>query len=154
MKELEIKDLIIRPMEPEDVDEASAIEAAVFSMPWKSADFLEMIEAPYAHYYFAKDGVSSKIVGILGLRDIAGEGEITNVAVVPEYRRQKVAKALMNQAMAKCKELGIKDVTLEVRVSNEPAIALYESFDFCGEGIRPGFYEKPSEDALIMWRRK
>lgn len=159
MKEFVIKDpttnketeVLVRPMEDTDVIEASYLEKATFSMPWKSEDFLEMIKADYAYYYVAMAG--NKLVGIAGLRDVAGEGEITNIAVNQDYRGLKIGKALIRTLMDKCDELKIKDVTLEVRVSNKTAIGLYESFGFVNEGIRPGFYEKPAEDAMIMWRR-
>jgi len=152
MKESETRALIIRDMEEGDVKEASALEALVFSMPWSESDFLEMVKAPYAYYFVAEDE-DKKIAGICGLRDIAGEGEITNVAVSPQKRRSGIGRALIGRAMKQCDELGIRDVTLEVRVSNVPAIVLYEEFGFKNEGIRPNFYEHPNEDAMIMWRR-
>lgn len=159
MKEFEIKDpitdnsvsLIIRPMEDADVIAASELESATFSMPWKAKDFLEMVNADYAYYYVAI--VGNKLVGIAGLRDIAGEGEITNIAVDTKYRGLKIGKRLVRTLLDKCDELNIKDVTLEVRVSNDTAINLYKSLGFVSEGIRPDFYEKPAEDAMIMWRR-
>ena len=159
MKEFEIKDpitdnsvsLIIRPMEDADVTAASELESATFSMPWKAKDFLEMVNADYAYYYVAIAG--NKLVGIAGLRDIAGEGEITNIAVDEKYRGLKIGKRLVRTLLDKCAELNIKDVTLEVRVSNDTAINLYKSLGFVSEGIRPDFYEKPVEDAMIMWRR-
>lgn len=131
---------------------ASKLEEAAFSMPWKVMDFLEMIEKTYA-YYFVADSDGS-IVGIIGFRDIAGEGEITNVVVDEACRRCGVGRLLVEKALAKAKELGISDVTLEVRASNEGAIKLYEEFGFKQEGVRPHFYERPDEDALIMWRRR
>lgn len=152
MKESLIRDqIIVRPMTDEDIYDASSLEAMVFSMPWKAEDFLEMVKATYAHYFVAT--VDEGIVGIIGLRDIAGEGEITNVAVNPDYRRCGIARMLMQRALDKCDELGISDVTLEVRASNEAAISLYEAFGFKPEGVRPRFYEHPTEDALIMWKR-
>ncbi len=159
MKEFEIKDpitdnsvsLIIRPMEDADVIAASELESATFSMPWKADDFLEMVNADYAYYYVAT--AENKLVGIAGLRDIAGEGEITNIAVDTQYRGLKIGKNLVQTLLDKCDELNIKDVTLEVRVSNDTAVNLYKSLGFVSEGVRPGFYEKPAEDALIMWRR-
>ena len=151
MKESETKEVIIKELAKEDVDAAAKLEAKTFSMPWKASDFLEMVNADYAHYYVAVIG--KRTVGILGLRDIAGEGEITNVVVEKSERRKNIASLLMETALEKCDELGIKDVTLEVRISNTPAIKLYEKFGFKEEGIRPSFYEKPKEDALIMWRR-
>lgn len=172
----------IRPMEAKDVVEASKIEAEVFSMPWKAEDFLEMVEAPYAYYFVAcvsdaplkasgeasemavdasdvgseiseKSGEAERIVGIIGLRDIAGEAEITNVAVKGEYRGLGIGRKLLEKALDQCSQLKIDDVTLEVRASNQVAINLYESVGFKGEGYRPNFYEHPTEDALIMWKR-
>ena len=172
----------IRSMEAKDVVEASKIEAEVFSMPWKAEDFLEMVEAPYAYYFVAcvsyaplkargeasemavdasevgseiseKSGEAERIVGIIGLRDIAGEAEITNVAVKGEYRGLGIGRKLLEKALDRCSQLKINDVTLEVRASNQVAINLYESVGFKGEGYRPNFYEHPTEDALIMWKR-
>lgn len=151
MKESETKVLIIRPMTNEDAERASELESMVFSMPWKADDFLEMIERTYAHYFVAVK--NDTIVGIIGLRDVAGEGEISNVATHPDFRRQNIASMLMQRALDECDNLGIRDITLEVRTSNKAAIALYEKNGFKGEGVRPNFYEKPREDALIMWRR-
>lgn len=158
-----VANVLIRPMTEEDIEEAAALEGKTFSMPWKAADFLEMIKAQYAHYFVAeydKPGTSpdkpvgKAIVGIIGLRDIAGEGEITNVAVDEKMRGLGIGKMLLERALSKAQELGIKDVTLEVRVSNVPAIGLYESHGFKSEGIRPNFYEHPTEDAAIYWRRE
>lgn len=141
----------IRELRKQDVAAVSAIESRTFSMPWKEADFLEMVEADYAYYYVAEeDGV---ILGCCGIRNMAGEGEITNVAVDAPYRRRGIAKKLLAHALAEAPLHGMDACTLEVRVSNTPAIRLYEQFGFCGEGVRPGFYEKPKEDALIMWKR-
>ena len=139
-------------MEETDVYAASRLEEEAFSMPWHENDFLEMISAEYAHYFVAedKDGVS----GIIGLRELSGEGEITNVAVDQSKRRRGIGRALVKRVLDECDALNIGDVTLEVRVSNEAAIALYDSFGFKSEGTRPHFYEKPDEDALILWRRK
>lgn len=143
--------LVIREMAAQDVEAASRIESEVFSMPWSAKDFLEMVEADYAHYYVAElDGV---IAGCCGIRNIAGDGEITNVVVAEEYRKKGIGRKLMEYMLERAGENGIGDCTLEVRVSNQPAIRLYESLGFKGEGVRPDFYERPREDALIMWKR-
>ena len=144
--------LQIREMEAADVEAASEIEREVFSMPWSAGDFLEMVEADYASYYVAE--LNGKIVGCCGIRKLVDEGEITNVAVKTEYRKKGIAFQMMKHMLEKAEENGIGDCTLEVRVSNQPAIRLYESLGFKGEGVRPGFYEKPVEDALIMWKRQ
>lgn len=157
MKEKGIKDqiidrVVIRSMEETDVEAASRLESSVFSMPWRAGDFLEMVKADYAYYFIAD--LDGQVVGICGLRDIVGEGEITNVAVDKDYRELGIGSKLMKKIIDQCGQLKINDVTLEVRASNQAAITLYESYGFKGEGIRPNFYDNPKEDALIMWRRE
>ena len=112
---------------------------------------------PYAHYYVAEitdeDG-TQKIIGECGVRDIVGEGEITNVAVHPDWQGFGIASRMLGDVLARSLEEGMTAFTLEVRAGNRPAIALYEKYGFRTEGIRADFYDKPVEDALIMWRRK
>ena len=134
-----------------DVRAVSKIEEAVFFMPWKPDDFLSMIKADYAHYFVAEE--DGEIAGYCGVRNMAGEGEISNVAVGEKFRRRGIGRKLMEHMLKEAPSFGIGDLTLEVRVSNPPAISLYESLGFHKEGVRPGFYEKPKEDALIMWKR-
>lgn len=161
--------LIIREMKAEDAEQAAALEAASFSDPWTAKAFLETLSLDYAYYYVAEEtaeegvqavfaGAAEKkkchIIGICGLRNIAGEGEITNVSVDIRYRRKGVAAALLQRVLEKGAKLGIGDFTLEVRNGNLPAIRLYEKFGFKGEGVRRDFYANPREDALIMWKRQ
>ena len=143
--------MIIRELAVADVEAVSRIEEAVFSMPWKPNDFLTMIEADYAHYFVAEE--DGEIAGYCGVRNMTGEGEISNVAVAEKFRRRGIGRKLMEYMLKEAPSFGIGDLTLEVRVSNAPAISLYESLGFHKEGVRPGFYEKPKEDALIMWKR-
>lgn len=143
--------MIIRALTEADVEEVSRIEQETFSMPWKPQDFLEMVEADYAYYYVAEE--DGEIAGCCGIRNMAGEGEITNVAVAKKFRRRGIGRALMEYMLKEAELLGMESATLEVRISNTPAIRLYESLGFQGEGVRPNFYEKPKEDALIMWKR-
>lgn len=143
--------LLIREMDASDVEAASKIESEAFSMPWSARDFLEMVEADYAFYYVAE--VDGKVVGCSGIRNMAGEGEITNVVVAADYREKGIGRKMMEYMLERAKENGMGDCTLEVRVGNRPAIRLYESLGFKGEGVRPGFYDRPKEDALIMWKR-
>ena len=100
-----------------------------------------------------EEGGSRRIIGECGVRDIVGEGEITNVAVHPDWQGFGVATRMLGTVLARSVEEGMTAFTLEVRAGNRPAIALYEKYGFRTEGIRAGFYEKPVEDALIMWRR-
>lgn len=143
--------MTVREMTRADVEAVCRIERECFSMPWSAADFLEMIEADYAHYYVAQE--AGQIVGCCGIRNLAGEGEITNVAVAPGARRRGIGRKMMEYMLREAPAHKIGACTLEVRISNIPAIRLYESLGFQGEGVRPRFYEKPQEDALIMWKR-
>lgn len=143
--------LRIREMEAADVEEVSKLESETFSMPWSAKDFLEMVEADYAHYYVAE--IDDKIVGCCGIRNIAGEGEVTNVMVAAGDRKKGIGKKMMEYMLERAGQIGIGSCTLEVRVSNQAAIRLYASLGFKGEGVRPNFYDKPKEDALIMWKR-
>ncbi|MCR5403576.1 MAG: GNAT family N-acetyltransferase, partial [Butyrivibrio sp.] len=92
--------------------------------------------------------------GLCGVRNISGEGEITNVSVSGDVRRQGTAYKMLRQLLERGIGIGIKDYTLEVRSSNAPAIGLYEKLGFKSEGKRPGFYDEPKDDAIIYWKRK
>lgn len=144
-------EIVVREMAKTDVEAASVIEREAFSMPWSADDFLEMVEADYAFYYVAE--LAGEIVGCCGIRNIAGEGEITNVVVAACHRKKGIARKMMEYMLGEAEKKGIGDCTLEVRCSNLPAIRLYEGLGFKSEGVRPGFYDKPKEDALIMWKR-
>ena len=145
------ENITIRPMLDEDVEAVSKIEEATFSMPWAPDDFREMIRRDDMTYLVVEaDGV---IVGGAGMRNILGDGEITNVAILEPYRRRGLGRALLIELIRAGEEMGATAFTLEVRVSNTAAIGLYESLGFVSEGVRPGFYERPREDALIMWRK-
>ena len=143
--------MIIRELTAEDIEAVCRIEREVFSMPWTARDFLEMVEADYAHFYVAE--ADGEIVGCCGIRNLAGDGEITNVAVTEKFRRKGIGRKLLSHMLQEAPLFGIGDCTLEVRSGNMPAIRLYESLGFKSEGVRPDFYEKPKEDALIMWKR-
>ncbi|MCI8324199.1 MAG: ribosomal protein S18-alanine N-acetyltransferase [Lachnospiraceae bacterium] len=143
--------IIYRKMKAEDVPFISRLEEETFSMPWSADSFLRMIEKEDTAYFVAEE--SGRLLGGCGLFLIAGEGNITNVVVAPEARRRGVATGLLTYLLADGDRAGLTAYTLEVRVSNEAAIRLYEKFGFVSEGIRPNFYEKPTEDAVIMWKR-
>lgn len=149
--------ITVRRMEAGDAKAAARLEAESFSAPWSERAFAETLQCGYAYYYVAETEAGKpdgQVVGICGLRNIAGEGEITNVAVGKHFRRMGVAGMLLEKVLAAGEGLGIRDFTLEVRSGNEPAVSLYEKYGFRVEGVRRNFYEKPREDALIMWRRQ
>lgn len=142
-----------RTITNEDIDDAYALECANFSEPWPRSAFAEIVDKKDADYYLAEDADSGKLLGGCVVFRILDEGDITNVAVQSDYRRQGIATGLLEYALKHSADLGIVDFTLEVRASNAAAIGLYEKCGFTSEGIRPGFYSKPKEDAVVMWRR-
>lgn len=143
--------LEIRRMEKEDLDEICAIEEEAFSMPWSRKNFEESLELSHTLFLIALYG--GKPVGYCGSYQSLEEAEITNVAVKKEMRGKGVGRELLSELFRQGRSRGAFAFTLEVRVSNSAAIHLYESLGFESLGVRRGFYEKPKEDALIMWKR-
>ena len=143
--------VVYRKMTAEDVPFISRLEEETFSMPWSADSFLEMISKEDARYYVAEE--DGRPLGGCGVWMIAGEGNITNVAIAPEARNRGIGTALLRHLMAEGDREGLTAYTLEVRVSNAAAIHVYEKLGFVSAGVRPGFYEKPVEDALIFWKR-
>lgn len=144
--------ITIREMQSRDVDAVTSLEESCFSMPWKRHDFEEILTNPDRIYLVAE--YNEVIVGGCMLTMIAEEGDISNVAVREDYRRKHIATILIQELLSFGEEKGIHDFTLEVREQNKTAIRLYERAGFVSEGIRPGFYDKPKDNAVIMWRRK
>lgn len=142
----------VRKLQNTDIEELSRIEAASFSMPWLAEDFRGLLTRDYCLYVVAE--ADGHIAGCAGLTDSFHEGNIDNVVTAPGISKSwALAAKCMEELLRLGNERGITAYTLEVRVSNAPAIHLYEKFGFVSEGIRPKFYEKPTEDAMIMWRR-
>lgn len=141
-------EILIKHMTPEDVVQVHQIEEACFSTPWSLENFKAVFRYEYNHYLTAWDG--EKIVGFIGLMEVAGEGDITNVAVLPSHRKRGIGDQLVSSMIALAKEREISKIMLEVRASNEAAIHLYEKYGFEFLCIRKNYYQKPTEDANIM----
>lgn len=137
----------IRPMEPEDVEAAARLEAEIFTRPWSSQGFLDAITGGNTIFLVA---VSGELLGYCGMYCAADEGEITNVAVGPLARRRGIGGALLDRLLLEGRKAGICNVILEVRVSNEEAIRLYQKKGFTVAGVRRNFYECPAEDGYVM----
>lgn len=144
-------ELSVRELRKEDIGELARIEAASFSMPWSAQDFSDLLARPYCFYLVAE--ADGKVVGCCGFTNSCNEGNIDNVVVDAPWRGQGVAQAMLGELLARGEARGVEAFTLEVRAGNEAAIHVYEKLGFRPEGIRPRFYEKPVEDAVIMWRR-
>ena len=152
-----IESVKIRRMGVSDIAPLACIETQGFARTWSAREFSHLIRESEALYLVAEvtdDKGAKKVSGIAGMRIVCGEGDIDNVAVLPEYRNHGIASLLVEELLKAGKEAGVEEFTLEVRVSNEAAIRVYEKAGFVSEGIRPGFYEDPKEDANIMWIRK
>lgn len=141
----------IREMLESDVLDVARIEEETFSMPWSENAFRDMIVQDNMTYMVAD--LNGQIIGGAGIRNILGDAEITNVVIKESYRNRGYGKSLIKTLLDKGYEMGANAFTLEVRKSNLPAIMLYKSLGFVVEGARKNFYERPKEDALIMWKR-
>ena len=145
-------DFKIRTADKNDTDKILEIERACFEYPWSRILFdADLSDNPHALYFVAEDK-TGEILGFIGTHDIAGEINITNVAVKPEYQNRKIASALIEKTKEHFKGSEIIGITLEVASKNAPAIRVYEAAGFKAEGLRKGYY-KNGDDAIIMWLR-
>jgi len=138
----------IIPMEVQHIPALAAIEHLCFREPWSEAALAE--ECGKGLFLVAEQ--DSQAIGYVGCQVVLDEGYITNVAVAPEHRRQGIGRALIVRLLVEAERQGLAFVTLEVRASNEAAIALYQQLGFVTVGQRPRFYSQPTEDALLMTR--
>ena len=135
------------PMRESHLDAVAALETVCFAAPWTREGLAEELRNPQAHFLVAEaDGVPA---GYIGVQEICGEGYVTNVAVLPAYRRQGIGECLVREAIRGAKQRGCDFLSLEVRVGNARAIRLYEKLGFRAQGRRKDFYRDPQEDALI-----
>ena len=140
-------------MDTSHINGVYELSKACFSVPWSLYSISYEIENPLAKYVIAQDLSTNEVVGFAGVWIVAGEGDITNIAVHPSYRKQGIASQLLSKLLEICKDNNCNDITLEVRVSNTPAQNLYTKFGFVNEGIRKKYYSDNGEDAIIMWKR-
>ena len=138
----------IEPMKKEHIEQIAEIERLCFSLPWSETALEDELTNENAHFLAAT--IDNQTLGYIGIIEICGECDITNVAVHPDFRRLGIADALLKKAESDAKQRNSVSITLEVRVSNEAAISLYNVNGYKPQGIRKGFYDKPKEDALIM----
>lgn len=124
------------------------LEKICFSLPWTADMIRSELNNPSCLYLAAVDG--DTLAGYIGIQTVLDEGYINNVAVRPEYRRRGIAAALISLLIEQARAIGLAFMTLEVRESNAPAIALYEKLGFTTVGRRKNYYEKPREDAILM----
>lgn len=140
-----------RKMTLEDIDDVYAIEVSSFTTPWtKDAFYKELVENTLAAYFVVEE--DDQLVAYGGMWQIMDELHITNIAVAKGSRGKGYSKVLMDGLIDYGKKYAFKHMTLEVRQSNNVAIALYEKYGFESVGIRPKYYMDTNEDALVMWK--
>ncbi len=137
----------VSPMSEKDIPEIAELEKDCFSEPWSENSLREELANDTARFYVLRD--NKKLLGYIGANNICGEVYITNVAVNKNYRGKGYGKMLVNYLAKQCEAEDALFVTLEVRKSNENAIALYKKCGFQRVGERKNFYSDPTEDALI-----
>lgn len=125
------------------------IEAQVHPRPWTMGLFLSELNLDSRSYWVAR--IAGRVVGYGGLMLSFEDAHVTNISVDPRWQGQRIASHLMAHLTRDAVARGAQRLTLEVRVSNEPAQALYRRFGMAPAGVRKGYYIETNEDALIMW---
>lgn len=141
--------VVVDPMRLEDVPAVHEIERLSFSTPWPAHAFEQELKSNrLARYIVARAG--ERIVGFAGVWLMVDEGHVTTFGVHPDWRRQGIGRQLLLNLCELSTAIGARRMTLEVRVSNTAAQALYRSFGFEIAGRRPHYYTDDGEDALVM----
>jgi ribosomal-protein-alanine N-acetyltransferase len=143
---------VIHALTHDDIDDVLAIEERAFTNPWTRAMYLAELENTGVSYCFLARNERNEAVGFCSFWRVLDELHINNLAVTPDLRRNGIGSMLLAFVVKKGVELGARRATLEVRRSNDAARMLYERFGFAVAGVRPGYYSKPVEDALVLWR--
>lgn len=137
----------VKKMGPDNLEGLVELEALCFDYHWSKEQFLLGLEKEaFSVLGIEHDG---RVIGYLAYSILIDEMEILNLGVHPDMRRKGLARKLMVSLLQKCNEMGIKKGLLDVKISNQPAIKLYESFGFEKSGVRKKYYPDTKEDALL-----
>ena len=136
------------PMELRHVPQIAELEKECFSGPWSETSIASELQNPLSLWLVAID--RSQVAGYIGSQTVMDEADMMNLAVSTQYRRRGIAKNLVEALVTALRNKNVTSLTLEVRASNAPAIALYEQMAFAQVGRRPNYYRNPKEDALIL----
>lgn len=139
----------IRDARAGDAGAIDALERQCFADPWPEEAVAAYINGGNCLMLCA-EGEGGELLGYVGMQHVLDEGYIGNVCTAPQHRRRGVARALLAELEERSRRLGLAFLTLEVRASNAAAIALYEGAGYGRVGTRPGYYQHPAEDAVIM----
>ena len=138
----------VSPLQARHIQAVAALENRIFSDPWSQNTLRGELESPLSRWFVLEEG--GRVLGYVATMNIAGEVHVTNVAVDPQHRRRGYARLRLWHAMRFARQSGAFCMTLEVRESNAPAIALYRALGFAPVGLRPRYYHDPEESALLM----
>ena len=139
-----------RLLKRDDLKEVAEIEKLCFFEPWSESSLELLLKDSNFGVAAVCDG---RVAGYVGVISAIPEGEITNVAVHPDFRRKGIGFEILEFLKKEASNRGIDSLYLEVRRSNEAARGLYEKVGFAIIGERKGFYKNPKEDAVLMgWR--
>lgn len=142
------KKYILAEMTIDDLQRVYEIECACFPTPWDIESYRREMENPVSFYIVARDGDNPVAFG--GMWIIEGHAHIDTLATDENHRRHGLGRMIINRFIHECKLRNVDEITLEVRINNEPAKNLYKSFGFVTVGIRPKYYTDTNEDALVM----
>jgi ribosomal-protein-alanine N-acetyltransferase len=143
--------LVVEPLRRRHLADVLEIEQVSYPKPWSRNVFqseVELARSGERHYLVARIG--SRVVGYAGLMFVVGDAHVTNIAVAADHQRSGIATRLLAKLSWEAIARGCEAMTLEVRVSNTGAQALYRSFGFVPAGVRQRYYEN-TEDAIVMW---
>ena len=140
--------MIIEKMNATHVPQIAELEKLCFSDPWSEKSIETELSCRLSVWLVALEG--EQVVGYVGSQTVIDESDMMNIAVHPDFRRRGIAEALVAELEAALRQRGSRALTLEVRDSNAPAIALYEKLGFAQVGLRKNYYRNPKEDARIL----
>ncbi len=146
-------DVVLAPMAMRDLPAVVAIERRVFTAPWSRRVFTDEL-AERASRVYRTAWVRSEIVGFAGLMLVDDEAHVNTIAVAPQWHGNRIGTVLLVDLVRTAVERGARHLTLEVRVGNEPALALYRRFGMAPVGVRPNYYPEDDADAFVMWARE
>jgi len=141
-----------RKLKLRDLSEIEEIERSSYPTPWSRSMFAGELAKPSSVCLGAIESEANRLIGYLIISRYVDAWHVMNIAIEPEYQRRGIATMLMEELFELTSPDGRRGYTLEVRVSNEAAIGLYEGLGFKARGVRRGYYTDNREDALIMWK--
>lgn len=142
----------LRKLELRDLGEIEVIEQISYPTPWSRSMFASELAKPSSISLGACSTATGQLVGYLVISRYVDAWHVMNVAIAPDWRGRGIARLLLERLFVLTANDERRGYTLEVRVSNDTAIRLYERLGFVGRGVRRGYYTDNREDALIMWR--